>query len=248
MCICMCMCICICICMCMSCACAAALTHANRGRQREGRQRGATTFGEVEAPLDRDDHPNEGRLSPTMLLALASASLMLRPPPTALPTPTLSPAHAEALRLTTVEHAAAVSKQQEAWALDYEPLPHFFMEDDFEVATRVQANYAGPDAASLHEGGVVHETTVPVLASHECQRLVAEVESMLGTRAANPATYGEGQGDTLYSVPEVERRVVHLHAMQAFGSSWLQQKLRSHFFPMVANRYGLDPDPITVTP
>ena len=151
-----------------------------------------------------------------MLLALASTSLMLRPPPTALPMPTLSPAHAEALRLTTVEHAAAVSKQEERWALDYEPLPHFFREDDFEVATRVQAHYAGPDAASLHEGGVVHETTAPVLASHECQRLVAEVESMLGTRAANPATYGEGQGDMLYSVPEVERRVVHLHAMQAW--------------------------------
>ena len=230
-----------------------------------------------------------------MLLALASTGLMLRPPPTALPMPTLSPAHAEALRLTTVEHAAAVSKQEERWALDYEPLPHFFREDDFEVATRVQANYAGPDAASLHEGGVVHETTAPVLASHECQRLVAEVESMLGTRAANPATYGEGQGDMLYSVPEVERRVVHLHAMQAwdctlltthscslltthysllathtrysllathpgptpnpkpramqaYGSSWLQQKLRTHFFPMVADRYGRDPNPMALTP
>ena len=32
------------------------------------------------------------------------------------------------------------------------------------------------------------------------------------------------------------------HAMQAYGSSWLQQKLRSHFFPMVADRYGLDPN------
>ena len=64
---------------------------------------------------------------------------------------------------------------------------------------------------------------------------------MLGTRELNPATYGEGQGDTLYSVPEVEQRVVHLHAMQAYGSSWLQQKLRTHFFPMVADRYGLDP-------
>ena len=35
--------------------------------------------------------------------------------------------------------------------------------------------------------------------------------------------------------------MVHLHAMQAYGSSWLQRKLRTHFFPMVANRYGLDP-------
>ena len=125
--------------------------------------------------------------------------------------------------------------------MDYEPLPHAFRDDDFEVATRVQANYAGPDAASLHEGGIVHETTVPVLASHECQRLVAEVEAMLGARAANPLTYGKGQGDTLYSVPEVERRVVHVHAMSAYGSSWLQQKLRTHFFPMVADRCGTDP-------
>jgi len=213
-----------------------------------------------------------------MLLTLASTSLMLRPPPTAsLPTPTLSPAHAEALRLTTIEHAAAVTAQEERWALDYEPLPHFFKEEDFEVATRVQPHYAGPDAASLHGGGIVHETTAPILRSDECQRLVAEVEAMLGTRELNPATYGEGQGDTLYSVPEVERRVVHLHAMQvptpltltmvptlnpddlpepepqpqphamqAYGSSWLQQKLRSHFFPMVADRYGLDPNPITL--
>ena len=181
-----------------------------------------------------------------MLLTAAAAglaptpSLTLRPPPRAVP-PTLSPAHAEAIDAVTLEHAAAVSKQEERWALDYEPLPHFFMEDDFKVATRVQANYAGPDAVSLHEGGVVHETTAPILAAHECERLVAEVQSMLASRAANPATYGEGQGDTLYSVPEVERRVVHLHAMQAYGSTWLQRKLRTHFFPMVANRYGLDP-------
>ena len=104
-----------------------------------------------------------------MLLTAAAAglaptpSLTLRPPPKALP-PTLSPAHAEAIDAVTLEHAAAVSKQEERWALDYEPLPHFFMEDDFKVATRVQANYAGPDAVSLHEGGVVHETTAHILA------------------------------------------------------------------------------------
>lgn len=183
-----------------------------------------------------------------LLLALTSTSLLLHPSPTlpsvpadALrpPVPTLPLAHAEALRLTAVEHAAAVLAQEVRWALDYEPLPRAFKDEDFEVATRVKASYAGPDAASLREGGVVHETTAPVLASHECARLVAEVEAMLCTRASNPQTYGEGQGDTLYSVPAVERRVVHLHTMAAYGSSWLQQKLRTHFFPMVADRCGL---------
>ena len=42
--------------------------------------------------------------------------------------------------------------------------------------------------------------------------------------------------------------------MQTYGSSWLQQKLRTHFFPMVADRYGptltlwpLPYDPHTLT-
>ena len=170
-----------------------------------------------------------------MLLALSSPSLLLRPPPT------LPPAQAEALRLTAFEHAAAVAAQEVRWALDYEPLPHTFTDSDFEIATRVPPSYAGPDAASLHDGGIVHETTAPILASHECTRLIAEVESMLCTRESNPLTYGQGQGDTLYAVPAVERRVVHVHAMSVFGSTWLQQKLRTHFFPMVAERYGLDP-------
>lgn len=174
------------------------------------------------------------------------ASLLLRPPVATLPT-----AHAAALRHAYEAHDAEIASHAEIWgpvpADGPPPLPQAFADDDFRVVTSIDERYAGPDASSLIGGSLVHETSQPVVSAGECDALLADVQAVLSLRASNPVTYGQGQGDTLNVVPEVERRVVHVSQLHGHGAGWMRQKLRSTFFPMLASRYGVDAADLAVS-
>ena len=154
----------------------------------------------------------------------------------------LPEAHRAALDRAAAEHAAEMSRHTSTWSLRADEAAHpacVFEASDFSVATDVGVAYAGPDAASLRDGGLVHETSAPVLTAEECESLLGDVKSVIATREEE-TVYGSGQGDTLYEIPEVRKRVAHLADCPLYGAPWLRQKLNSTFFPMLSTLYGLD--------
>lgn len=144
------------------------------------------------------------------------------------------------LRAAYVEHTTELAAKTAAWALPPENCqendPLVFTDADFDVAASVGNRHAGPDAASLYGGGMVYTTNAPILEPYECAYLIADAdETMASGTAPGRFTYGGAVRD------------VHVEDCHAFARGWLQRKLRSTFFPLIASRYGLDQHRLAVS-
>ena len=145
---------------------------------------------------------------------------------------------AAALRHAQDEHEAEVAKRLAIWACDDDgvPAPVHFSDADFINADDVSVRFAGPDAGALVGAELVHATATPVLEADECDALVAEAAEAMDRGMSSSFTYTRAN-----NLGEV-----HVQDLPAFGPGWLRRKLRSHFYPMLSSRFGLDPGELTV--
>ena len=101
---------------------------------------------------------------------------------------------------------------------------------DFITHSVEEASYAGPEACWLREPTSIHVTREAVLTNEEIEAVIAEAGAALGAGARANFTYAERQNLDEVHTAELPRT-----------RAWLASRLADTFFPLLAERYGLDP-------
>jgi hypothetical protein len=111
----------------------------------------------------------------------------------------------------------------------------------------VEVGNAGPDE-TFHDiitgGNFIHQTQQPIVSDQECDALIQEAKDVLSNASIDTLSQQQATESkttiTNYELGEVRVSQL-LHTRQ-----WLQQVLHTRFFPMIASRFGIPVDDITL--
>ena len=113
-------------------------------------------------------------------------------------------------------------------------------------AFSVGAGNAGPDEnfGNIHNGHFIYQTQQPIASDKECDALIQEAKDVLSNatiKTQQQLTSTESESNITNSELGEVRVSQSLHTRQ-----WLQNVLHTRFFPMIASRFGVPVEDITL--
>ena len=110
-----------------------------------------------------------------------------------------------------------------------------FSDEDFETRVVGPEPMAGPDWRSLRHASSIHHTRQPVVSDGEVDALVSEAGAAIASGARSNFSYTEQQ-----NLGEVHT------ADLPMARAWLARRLSDTFYPLVADRFGLEASSLRV--
>ena len=110
-----------------------------------------------------------------------------------------------------------------------------FTDADFVTHCVGMERLDGEDSLVLRDADRIHQTNAPVLSEDEVEALVTEARAAMDAGVRSNFTYTRE-----HNLGEVH--VAHLPEARA----WLTRRLADTFWPLLANRFGLDPSSLRV--